>query len=143
MCIRDRPSARYYPALATSSQVVLFGGWSQANAALGDMWTWNGTTWALRTVAAPTARDASAVAVANGNIVVWGGYGTATLADTWTWNATVWTKLTGTSPTPESGASAATLNGTLVLFGGSDNFVNSGQTWLLEGSVWTLSLIHI
>ena len=60
---------------AATGTVVLFGGMAAA-AALGDTWTWDGTTWTKQAPAAsPPARYAASMAydAATGNVVLFGG----------------------------------------------------------------------
>jgi len=71
---------------------VLFGGANNSRGALSDTWTWDGSTWARQNPAAhPSARTSAAMAydVATGNVVLFGGVGTAgdsvPFGDTWIW----------------------------------------------------------
>ncbi len=131
---------------AATSNVALFGGLNSSDRALGDTWTWNGTTWTKQAPAtSPPPRGAASMAydAATSNVVLFGGFGRARhLGDTWTWDGTTWTRqFPKTSPPAREGASiaydAATSN--VVLFGGDNAFtpVVFNGTWTWDGTTWT------
>jgi hypothetical protein len=115
------PSARYLPATAfdpTRHYHVTFGGYDDPSGALGDTWTFGGTSWTRRfpATSAPARSWASAVFVpshvANGKsiavdkVVVFGGdpwpnapYPQA-LCDLWAWNGTNWEAIYAPEPRP-------------------------------------------
>jgi hypothetical protein len=73
---------------AATGKVVLFGGWTPSGA-LGDTWTWDGSTWTRQASAvSPPARRSAAMAddAATGNVVLFGGSDCCGQLDsTWTW----------------------------------------------------------
>jgi PKD repeat protein len=136
------PLAREGAALAQfGSTDVLFGG-DDGVAALGDTWTWNGTTWTAGPLVGPAARTHASIAYyPDANVVVvFGGCPTAVLGcplplgDIWTWNGTAWTQVTtsGAAPSARTGASIAYKNGQLVVFGGFDGTAYLNETWALK-----------
>jgi hypothetical protein len=78
---------------AATSTVMLFGGYRDIGAgALGDTWTWDGTTWTQQRPAThPHRREGASMAydAATGTVVLFGGdghqKGNMLLHDTWTW----------------------------------------------------------
>jgi hypothetical protein len=146
------PSARPGARMAfdqASSQLVLFGGLSQAP--LADTWTMQGDTWQQENpFGSPSGRydDVMVYDPAHGNIMLFGGFGftgafgggTADLGDTWLWNGTNWIQQSpDTSPSPREGAVAAYSPATksVILFGGKDDGVIMDDTWSWDGSNWT------
>jgi hypothetical protein len=98
------PPPRFGAAMAyyaTGTKLVLFGGRSSAGGdnALGDTWTFDGTTWAqVNPTTSPSARYGHQMVVdSTGQIVLFGGTGGANegtqLGDSWGWNGTIWTLL--------------------------------------------------
>jgi hypothetical protein len=73
--------------------VVLFGGADHFHRALGDTWTWDGSTWTKQHPAtSPDPRDGASMAyhAATGTVVLFGGVysdGTGVYDDTWTWGS--------------------------------------------------------
>jgi hypothetical protein len=110
---------------AATGTVVLFGGFGRDNHALGDTWTWDGTTWTRQHPAThPPDRYVAAMAydAATSTVVLFGGEGSRALfGDTWTWDGTTWTRQhPATSPPGRQDAEMAydQATGTVVLFGG-------------------------
>src|ERR1019366_1574692 len=69
---------------ASSSQMVLFGGYN-GSSYLQDTWTWSGTTWtALAPAAKPSAREESSFGydTSTSQMILFGGYASNDLADT-------------------------------------------------------------
>ena len=145
-------SMAYDPA---TGQIVLFAiATNAANTAETiNTWTWNGTTWTKQSPAtSPPARRGAPMAYdpATGNVVLFGGTGTAAgyLGGTWTWNGTTWTKQSPTtSPPATSGASMAydPATGNMMLFGvlaacviqsGGAEYNPPGTTWIWNGTTW-------
>jgi hypothetical protein len=90
----------------------------------------------------PSARDYASIAydAATGNVVLFGGHGSAALGDTWVWDGSTWTQQhPATSPPARWGAAMAydAATGNVVLFGGTDNAHDFGDTWVWDGSTWT------
>ena len=113
----------------------------------GQTWIWDGTSWLLRPVVSPPARQSGAMAydAAHQQIVLFGGYGfnSGMLNDTWTWDGTAWSQQhPAHSPLPRWFGSLAfnPSSNTVVLFGGGDLSGRSCDcdTWNWDGSDWTL-----
>lgn len=105
---------------------------------LGDVWEWSGSDWTQLTYGLPNQQPfprygaAMAFSAANGQIVLFGGYGRGFMNDTWSWNGTSWTQITlQTSPSPRVDAAYASdpANGQIVLYGGK-NGSGLSDTWL-------------
>jgi uncharacterized protein (TIGR03437 family) len=145
------PPARGLQAMVYDSwrtQIVVFGGTTQAATDLQDTWIWDGANWTPKTPAsAPSARHAAATAfdAARGQMVIFGGEGpSGTLNDTWVWDGANWTeKSPQTSPPARRDASMAydSVRQQVVLFGGE---TPAGQlmadTWVWDGINWTQKL---
>jgi MYXO-CTERM domain-containing protein len=76
---------------------------------------------------------------AHGNIVLFGGNGTASiLRDTWTWDGT-WTQASPAVSPPERENHAMAYDETamkVVLFGGLDGSTSDADTWTWDGTTW-------
>jgi hypothetical protein len=137
---QNRPSPRYWPAMATlKGKVVLFGGWSASERELDDTWEWDGQNWTRReTAQAPAGRDGAAFANVGGDRLVYFGGG----EDTWQWDGQSWTEL---NPDPAPGyrkyLHAGSLSGRVILFSGatgqSPSDVFFSDTWNWNGSSWS------
>ncbi|HEY5172239.1 MAG TPA: hypothetical protein VIK54_10990 [Acidimicrobiia bacterium] len=133
---------------AARGSVVVFG--SNANAqtcdplAMGETWTWNGSTWAQQHPAAAPDECSGLGAVtmaydaARNEVVVLGGANTSA---TWLWNGTNW-RYGGTGVAAETGTPMAydPTSRQVIAFGGyfffhGDN--DFGQTWAWDGTKWT------
>ncbi len=101
------PGGRFHPAMATlNGKVVVFGGmrseewcnrfglctWGERH--LADTWEWDGTDWARRDTAGPSART-TAMATLGDKIVLFGG---GNRADTWLWDGSAWTETRVSGP---------------------------------------------
>src|SRR5207249_2022981 len=82
--------------------VVLFGGTAR-HGALGDTWTWDGSTWTKQAPkTSPPARFGASMAydAATGNVVLFGSFSAP--GDTWTWDGWTWTtQAPARSPPPQ------------------------------------------
>ena len=106
------PPARFEQSMATlNGEIVMFGGFSGAIAALGDTWTWDGTGWTERSATGPAARAGHAMATVAGAVVMFGGYSaSATYGDTWTFDGITWTPETlSLAPSARIGARIASF----------------------------------
>jgi cysteine-rich repeat protein len=129
---------------AERGRIVLFGGLVPP-IALGDAWTWDGTTWSPVTsqrLPDPRCWAAMAYDVRRRRIVLFGGAGPIYLADTWLWDGSAWTQA---PPAMSPGAwySSAIAHDSvgqrLVLFGGRDlhgNYLTG--TWQWNGT-WSIA----
>jgi hypothetical protein len=149
------PPARHSASLAydpVSTDLILFGGCrvhvlqpcnlSGTGEALGDTWSWNGTTWArLSPTTSPSARTGASMATdtasAVNGAVLFGGEtaGGTLLGDTWNWTGTNWTRLSPTTNPPvrfSAGLAYDSVSGDLLLFGGHDAALD--DTWDLSFS---------
>jgi hypothetical protein len=134
------PSPRSHAPLAydpATAQLILFGGTSATGGtALGDTWTWTGTTWTrLSPAASPSPRYQAAVTYdpTTRQLILFGGSGRTALGDTWLWTGTTWTQLTpAASPSARyrPGMAFDPATSQLLLYGGSANAdTYLGDTW--------------
>lgn len=142
------PPARFSASMAfdpVDGYFVLFGGLSETFVdapLLSDVWTFNGTAWANRTVAPtpPPRFSASMVYNPNGEFVLlFGGFGeNGVLGDTWRYAGGSWLMLTPPNPpSARYGASVAydSTDGYVLLFGGrSSGGAYLGDTWAFESA---------
>src|SRR5262249_21774831 len=137
---RERPAMIYDP---NRGAVLLFGGADAAGNPLGDMWTWDGTTWTQFVGAVPPARTGAGISYdAHAHkVVLFGGgahAGAAALADTWSWNGTTWTQeMPAASPTDGRVSPAMVYDSVrqeTLLYGGLVDGAYSGETWALAFS---------
>jgi uncharacterized protein (TIGR03437 family) len=146
------PSGRSTAPMAYDSkhsQIVLFGGQAGASPQ-NDTWTWDGANWTLsHPTQPPSPRSNSALAYdsAHGQAVLFGGaLLTSYLNDTWLWDGANWTQSQQTGPSERFSHAMAydSVHGQVVLFGGetvdgvSGNSVPQNDTWVWDGSSWTL-----
>jgi len=126
------------PALSRARQVVLFGGLADVNP--NNTWTYDGTTWTLRSpvnqpllvYAASAAFDPNINAV----ILFGGGSGGVDQNTTWQWFVAGgnwnWEQVATTeSPPPREGAGMAYLPalGHVIVFGGQNSETPLNDTW--------------
>jgi N-acetylneuraminic acid mutarotase len=129
---------------------VLFGG-TATSGAVGDTWSFDGTTWTKLAAQGPSGRYGATVSTlgdggggsgSGGRIVLFGGssdwLGMQTLGDTWIFDGTSWIQFGGIGPRPRTDAAAAELDGQVLLFGGLDGSGNPlDDTWTFDGTAWT------
>ena len=141
------PAARNLHTMVFDSarnEVVLFGGFNQAQ--LNDTWVWSGasSTWTHRFPAVkPPARSFHVMAFdsVRGEVVLFGGVGTnGYLGDTWVWNgaAQTWTQRSpAVSPPARTSAALAfdSTRGEALLFGGANGALLN-DTWGWNGTNW-------
>lgn len=141
------PPVRYFTSMTfdvAHEEVVLFGGMSpNGGVAMGDTWTWDGTTWRERRPpnnAPPRMAAVMAYDAAHGYVLMFGGKGDgAVLQDTWTWDGTTWQERSPkTLPAPrESHAMSYSPElGSVVLFGGNGEGAPLSDTWRWDGADW-------
>jgi hypothetical protein len=133
----DVPSARYNQAMAynpSTGKTYIFGGYDMTSGqSLGDLWEWDGKTWAPVVAAAqPPARVDAGMAYdpVRKSLILFGGTdynGSTTYGDTWEWDSTSrkWTQLTvSSSPDPRSGHGMVTdtTRNKILLFGGGNDY---------------------
>jgi len=125
------------PTVATS--LVLFGGQASGLTAVGDTWSWNGSSWTKASSTGPSPRWFALMASLPGSVVLFGGINVqdndTTYADTWTWDGTSWTQHDVQGPSGYNGC-IATVAGKVVVFGGSGT-QDFADTWTWDGSSWT------
>lgn len=141
------PPARSDAALAADGDgFVLFGG-AAGGTALGDTWTFDGSTWSQPSPAtSPPARAEAAMTydAARSEVVMFGGQsspgGGGWLGDTWVWNGTTWKGAPATtSPSARAGAVLA-YDGDLgsdVLATGQGANGTLSDTWSFDGRNWS------
>jgi len=129
------------------THVVLFGG-SDGATWYNDTWVWDGASWSQSTssVLTPPARWQHAMAPLCGKAVMVGGSSanpnpSSYLDDQWGWDGSNWTSV-NPSPLPALiDSPLAPLNGTLVLFGGYESGAAIDETWVFNGSSWSMAPI--
>ena len=153
----SQPSPEITPAVRSNAgiafdsdrqQVVVFGGIGPTGA-LADTWLWDGFTWTQASPAhSPPPRFAAGMSfdALTGLVVLFGGTSSdgTLLGDTWTWNGSDWSLLSpATSPSPRA-ASAMTFDearNQILLFGGVDSDTENAETWLFDGTSWTMAAV--
>ncbi len=110
------PPARALSAMdydSNTGQMVLFGGLDGTGTALGDTWTYNGTTWTQQTpTASPTARSDASMDynTSAGRLFLFGGIDNFddTLSDTWTYEVPLVQSVTFTTTDASATVGGAT-----------------------------------
>lgn len=136
------PTERLGASIAFDSfrgETLVFGGARPyGGPAVNELWSWNGTTWTLRTPggngAAPSARLNAVMAYDSlrGVTMMYGGYDGSYRNDLWEWNGTQWIIRDGGGPTNRDDAAMGfdPERGVLVIFGGYDfNGQIRNDTW--------------
>jgi LPXTG-motif cell wall-anchored protein len=153
-----------FAAMPDGRSAVLYGGGLPYGAELSpyaDTWVWNGAGWEPKcgtsipgatTPCPPGHRAFPAMATVPQGALLYGGLGENTAglamdpkADMWLWTGSEWTLLCAACPPGNRFAAAMAGNGTQVLlFGGFsgnlDDVAALGDTWLWNGTAW--SLLH-
>ena len=131
----DRPVARRHHALTydtRSERVVLYGGVSDDNQFLDDLWSWDGNRWTLVARPAPSAGGAM-YSDEHGNLILVAG----TRGDTSMFDGTGWTTIV---PEPSRCCMAGAYDrprNRFVLHGGSPAPGHSaGDTLEFDGTAW-------
>ena len=145
----NQPTARLGAMLAkdSSGKLLLFGG-RDAAGYRNDSYTFTGSSWTLRTGAAPGVRAFASMATdASGQVILFGGYDSTAgyLGDTWKWNGSAWSQFSLLAqPSARKMASLSLFyhpnGGTatgLALYGGRDGTGDMGDTWTWSGYAWT------
>lgn len=145
------PSARQAHAMIFDEKrgrVVLYGGMGTGPAgqpppSLGDLWEFDGSTWAVRAALGPEARHSSGAAydAKRGLLILFGGVGSGGfLGDTWSWDGTAWKKLADSGPEPRAMGYLAydSKRDRIVLFGGRKGWPDGdlNDTWEWDGVAW-------
>ena len=150
------PPPRIWHAMAYDSNrgvTVLFGGTGPNNESYGDTWEWDGRNWIERIVPGPPPRSDHGMAFdsARGVTVLYGG---AVINDplnssVWEWDGATWREYRPPLWTPPSehphpwllhpAMAYDSVRQVTVLFGGGTGNNNAvSDTWLWDGSSWTL-----
>jgi hypothetical protein len=144
------PTTRHFASMAYDAergQTVLFGG-SMPGVRLNDTWIWDGTNWTRDPSPAPGASGFTYMtydtAVKEVVAYVYFGLDPYPPAEyTISWDGTRWTDRSNASdPSPRSDAAIAynEAGGQVVLYGGRfDQPQPFAETWLWDGSTWSLS----
>lgn len=154
-----RPSPRAFASMVYDTarrKLVLFGGYGgESDAPAGDLWEWDGTTWALlRPVPTPSPRSHATMVydAARKKTVLFGGFAAPTAVgvgntapndETWEWDGTTWTQNTAAlHPAARFTHVMAydPVRAVIVMAGGYDiedgNVVTRRETWEYNGT-WT------
>jgi len=143
---RSGATMAYDPA---TRQVILFGGRGLGGKVVGDLWSWDGTSWSQRTWEGPgpAARAGAAMAYdpEAGHVVLFGGddgqsQASTLFGDTWAWDGTGWTQLATTNQGPGARTRPAMVHlpdGGVLLHGGTVDTTAKGDTWAWDGTTWS------
>lgn len=141
------PSARADAGMTydpVRGRVLLFGGRLQGDAATGDTWEWDGTSWTAKTTpTAPSPRFDAPLAYdgARQRIVLFGGADLTSKSDeTWEWDGAQWTRIsTAIAPSPRQGVQLAydPDRNVTVLVGGNLDSGPTDDEWHWNGAQWT------
>ena len=135
---REMASMAFDPVL---HRLILFGGQASDGSLLGDTWAWNGNTWIQLTSSSPqspTPREGAALAFdPAGDLVLFGGTGTATGPSPTTTTTTTIPSVTGglnggsppTTSTSSNAVRAASASGDITL----------NDTWQWTSNGWVQS----
>ena len=137
-----RPSKRcLIHGAASGGRFFLFGGQSNADPYLGDLWVFDlaAREWNQLGGPAPSQRNTYAATVAGGRWWIHGGAGpTRLLGDLWRLDMKTGrfraVKVSGRNPAARSGHAAAPVSGGLLIFGGATNRSETAETWRLRTS---------
>lgn len=132
---------------ASRNVFVAFGGSTGPGSSSGEVWEFDGTSWAKRGVTGPAPRAAHAMVydARRKRIVVFGGMGSAprgqppaSLGDTWEFDGRGWKEMPGPGPAARvsPGVAYDSKRGLTILFGGSNQSGFLGDTWSWDGTVW-------
>jgi hypothetical protein len=132
---------------AVKQQVLLFGG-TNGYHTLNDTWAWNGRNWTqLNPATKPTARSGASMVydAAKQQIVLFAGSdnGSNDLSDTWIWNGQNWQQANA-SQAPKGSYTVAAYDEAqqnVVVYAlqtESNKTLSASQTWLWNGSNWTM-----
>ena len=148
--IGDAPSARTGYGItydAARGRVVLFGGTGFSDAALGDLWEWDGQRWTPITWAGEGPEAVAYPALGydrrRGRVVLYGGRQTSGLytGKLWEWDGQAWERRTSDGDTP----GARIFTGmtwhdglqALIVFGGKDGDNDlRDDLWAWDGEAW-------
>lgn len=123
-----RDETLYYGGTNPTSQV-----------ALGETWTWNGSTWRRHQPAiVPPPRHVPALAWDSNRrrVLLVGG----AIGDHWEWDGTSWQQFAGATPPSRLGGVMAfdPSRNRMVLFGGFAGSAYVDETWEFDGLAWRL-----
>lgn len=134
------PQARVGAAmayLASTKQVVLFGGFSSGEGRLNDTWLWNGSDWQNPQLTAVPPARVSPTFVSGRQAILFGGGGNAgPLADVWQWDGTGWAQLNAMHVPSARRAAAGASDGNYVVAVGGDSPGPLLDAWRWDGSDW-------
>jgi hypothetical protein len=124
--------------VASTKQVVLFGGFALGLGRLNDTWVWDGSDWRnLSLTQVPLAR-VNPTFVSGQEAILFGGGGDAgPLADVWRWNGTGWIQVKAAhSPTARRAAAGASDGTYTVVTGGGDSAGLLNDVWRWDSNDW-------
>lgn len=109
---------------------------------LGELWSWDGATWTLRSLAENWTVKTGAIAYdPSRDVVVLHGLSLSGSAETWEWDGTSWSLRSVEGPRPRWGHSMeySEASGEVVLFGGQDDEAFGppmSDVWAWDGHAW-------
>ncbi|GAC1507576.1 MAG: hypothetical protein NVS1B3_08060 [Candidatus Dormibacteraceae bacterium] len=123
--------------VASTKQVVLFGGGGGDLGRVNDTWIWDGTDWRNPQLApAPPARLSPTLVSGEQAILFGGGGNNGALADTWRWDGTAWAQLTVMHVPPARRAAASASDGQYLVVVGGDSAGVLSDGWRWDGTDW-------
>jgi hypothetical protein len=145
---RDGPSAVNKPTLTHipgRGVAVLFGGYPQRGAPLGETWLLEMGCWRQLAISGPPPRGAHGAAydARRRRLVVFGGSGVDrnALGDTWEFDGERWEQRSASGPSPRSMLRMTfdERRKRVLMFGGTGNIMgpHSGDVWEWDGTAWT------
>lgn len=129
---------------AVRRHVLMYGGSGGGS----ELWSWDGTRWALRAQGGPGARDDAIMVfdTRRGRTVLMGGRsfvagGPVIRTDTWEWDGATWTRVHDASAGARLHAAGGfdPARGVTVVFGGlGPQDVMRRDTWEWDGTSWSM-----
>jgi hypothetical protein len=123
--------------VASSKQVVLFGGYASGLGYLDDTWLWDGSDWRnVQPTPAPTARLSPTFISGQQAILFGGSAGLPSPPDTWRWDGSRWAQLNAMHAPPARRAAAGASDGQYLVVVGGDAAGVLTDGWRWDGTDW-------
>jgi hypothetical protein len=123
--------------VASTRQVVLFGGGGPGVGRLNDTWLWDGTDWRHPQLSPAPPPRISPTFVGGQQAILFGGGGdSSALADVWRWDGTRWAQLNPLHLPLARRAAAGASDGTYVVIVGGDSAGLVPGVWRWDGNDW-------
>jgi hypothetical protein len=124
-----------------AGHVLLFGG-SYGSKILGDLWSWDGTSWEQMAASGPPAINKGIFVydVARKSSVLFGGANQtdSNVGDTWEWHGGVWKEVNVQCPPARVHGTGVydDTNKMILIYGGFGSSGSLRDTWAFDGSGW-------